>query len=272
MKHLKIIIPVAIIIYIAGCSPKEKRESLPAALSKDDLKFSVTQQPNKDNVVYLKSFTTNAIPYWNYESGSSTLVYDTVTFPFSGDYVIKYGASSGGGFVWGDSVKIKVTKTDLSTITDPQWAWLTNGQTGKTWVLDMASPIGWYGLDYGKGSGDDWSWAPDYASNTWVMPNQDYGSMTFDLNNGKNYKRILLDASGNATTCTGKFDLDIKNNTLKLIGCELLFGGDYYKNSSNWSTLKIIKMSETSMILAVLRDKPNPGDGVCYIGFQFKLK
>jgi hypothetical protein len=269
MKYISILVLIAL---FASCSPKEKRESLPATLAKDDLKFSVTQQPNKDNVVYLKSFTTNAIPYWNYESGTSTLVYDTVIFPFSGDYVIKYGASSGGGFVWGDSIKIKVTQTDLSTITDPQWAWLTNGQTGKTWVLDMAAPIGWYGLDYGKGSGDDWSWAPDYASNSWVMPNQNYGSMTFDLNNGKNYKRVLLDAGGNATTCTGKFDLDLKTSTMKLIGCEMLFGGDYYKQSSNWSTLKIISMSANSMILAVLRDHPNPPDGVCYIGFKFKLQ
>ena len=96
--------------------------------------------------------------------------------------------------------------------------------------------------------------------------------MYFDLNNGKNYKRVLLDAAGNASTCTGKFDLDIKNKTVKLVGCEMLLGGDYYKNSSNWSTLRIIDMSETSMTLAVIRDKPNPGDGVCYIGFRFKVK
>jgi len=271
MKYVKLYILTAA-LYIVGCSPSEKRESLPATLSKDDLKYSVTQQANKDNVVYLKSFTVNGIPSWTFEGGFSTLQYDTVIFPFSGEYIIKYGASSGGGFVWGDSVKIKVSKTDLTTITDPQWGYLTNGQPGKTWVLDMTSPIGWYGLDFGKGSGDDWSWQPDYAGNSWTMPNLDYGSMTFDLNNGKNYKRILLDAAGNATNCTSKFDLDVKTNTLKLAGCEMLFGGDYYKQSSNWSTLKIIKMTATSMILAVLRDRPNPPDGVCYIGFQFKLK
>jgi hypothetical protein len=52
----------------------------------------------------------------------------------------------------------------------------------------------------------------------------------------------------------------------------MLYGGDYYKNASNWSTLRIMKMTETSMILAVLRDKPTPPDGVCYIGFQFRPK
>jgi hypothetical protein len=268
-----IIIPIAIVLYISSCSPSEKRAALPARLSTDDLKFSITQQPNRDNIVYLKSYTVNAIPSWTFEGGNSTLMNDTLIFPFSGDYYIKYGASSGGGFVMADSVKIKVSKTDLTTIKDPQWAWLTNGQPGKTWVLDMAYPIGWYGLDYGKGSGDDWSWHPDYAGNSWTMPNQNYGSMTFDLGNGKNFKRISLDAAGNvASTCSCKFDLDVKNNVLKLAGCDMLFGGDYYTQSTNWSTLKIIKMTETTMILAVVRDRPKRPDGVCYIGFQFKPK
>ncbi|WP_205509020.1 hypothetical protein [Longitalea arenae] len=270
MQQLKLVILIAVVLFIVRCSPSEKRESLPAPLTKEDLKFSVTQQTNKDNVVYLKSFTSNAIPSWTYEGGFSTREYDTLVFPFSGEYVIKYGASSGGGFVAGDSVKIKVSKTDLSTITDPEWEWLTNGQNGKTWVLDMDFPIGWYGLDYGKPSGDNWSWHPDYAGNSWTMTKRDYGSMYFDLNNGKNYTRVLLDAGGNATTCTGKFDIDLKNKLVKLTGCEMLYGGDYYKNSSNWSTLRIIDMSATSMTLAVIRDKPNPGDGICYIGFRFK--
>jgi hypothetical protein len=257
---------------VSSCSPSEKRDALPAKLSTDDLKFSIIQPPNKDTSVYLSSFTANAIPSWTFEGGNSTLQYDTLIFPFSGDYYIKYGASSGGGFVMADSVKIKVSKTDLSTIKDPQWAWLTNGQPGKTWVLDMDFPIGWYGLDYGKGSGDDWSWHPDYAGNSWTMDKRDYGSMTFDLDNGKNYKRVLIDKAGNATTSIGKFDLDVKNNLVKLAGGEMLFGGDYYKQSTNWSTLKIMKMTATTMVLAVLRDKPNPPDGVCYIGFQFKPK
>lgn len=271
MKYFKLIILLGI-AWLAACSPSEKRDALPSALTKSDLKFSVTQKANHDNTVYLQSLTEHVIPYWDFESGTSTLANDTVTYPFAGEYIIKYSASAGGGFVVGDSVKIKVTQTDLSSITDPQWQWLTNGITGKTWVLNMDRPIGWYGLDYGKASGDNWSWHPDYVGNEWVMPNRDYGQMTFNLNGGKNYQRILIDASNVAATCNGKFDMDLKSNNLKLIGCELLYGGDYYKNVSNWNNCKIFELTDSSLTLAVLRDKPNPGDGVCYIGFTYRVK
>ncbi|OQP47755.1 hypothetical protein A4H97_30795 [Niastella yeongjuensis] len=271
MRRINILITIA--LYISSCSPSEKRAALPAKLSTDDLKFSVTQQPNKDNIVYLSSFTANAIPSWTFEGGNSTLVNDTVIFPFSGEYYIKYGASSGGGFVMGDSVKIKVSLTDLSTIKEQEWGWLTNGQSGKTWELDTLAPIGWYGLDYGKTSGQNWVYHPDYASATWTMPIYNYGSMTFDLDNGKNFKRISLDKTGSvASTCSCKFNLDLKNGQLKLAGCDMLFGGDYFSQSTNWSTLKIIEMKENSMILAVVRDRPKPPDGVCYIGFKFRPK
>lgn len=271
MKLLYNTIAAAVIV-TAACSPSEKRLDLPAETAPGQLQFSVTQQQGHDNTVYLKSLTPGVIPYWDYVDGTSTLAADTVVLPFSGDYTIKYAASARGGFVEGGSVTIKVTNTDLSTITDPQWGYLTNGQSGKIWVLDMSAPIGWYGLEYGKGSGDDWSWHPTYAGNEWVMPNRDYGQMTFDLNNAKNYQRILYDENHNPTTCTGKFDLDVAQLKVKLIGCEMLFGGDYYKNVSNWRDLKILDMSATGMTLGVIRDKPNPGDGVCYIGFTFKVK
>ncbi len=271
MKHIKLYILITTVFYIGSCSPSEKREALPAKLSTDDLKFSITQQPNKDNIVYLNSFTANAIPSWTFEGGNSTLVNDTVIFPFSGEYYIKYGASSGGGFVMADSVKIKVSRTDLTTIKEPEWGWLTNGQPGKTWVLDMLAPIGWYGLDYGKASGQIWSWHPDYAGNSWTMDNHDYGSMTFDLDNGKNYKRISLDKAGNVVgTCAANLIWTSRTASLKLACCDMLFGGDYYSQSTNWSTLKIIEMNGTSMILAVVRDRPTPPDGVCFIGFKFR--
>lgn len=270
MKNNFKIIWMAIIILTASCT-KDKL-SLPSPIAKSDIKFAVTQQQGRDNIVYLQSLTPGVISYWDYESGTSTLAEDTVIFPFSGDYKIKYDASSAGGFVYGDSVTIHITNTDLSFITDPSWEDLTGGQAGKTWVLDMARPIGWYGYDYLKhnGSGDDWSWHPDYAGNEWVMPNRDYGKMSFDLNNGKNYRRTYIDDNGNTVNCTGKFDLDLANHVMKIIGCEMLFGGNYHSQSTNWSNVTILDLSATSMTLGVKRDHPNPGDGPCWIGFTFK--
>lgn len=274
MHHKITFILVSLVILEASCSPSQDKANLPQPLSKDALKFSVTQKSGEDNVVYLQSQTQGVIPYWDFGSGTSTLVNDTVIFPFSGDYVIHYNASTAGGFVQGDSMTIHVTTTDLSYLTDPSWANLTEGQAGKTWVLDMARPIGWYGYDYLKhnGSADDWSYHPDYAGNEWVMPNRDYGEMTFDLNNGKNYHRTYIDDQGHTQNCSGKFDFNIATHTIKLIGCELLYGGDYHGQATNWSNITVLELTATTMTLAVSRDHPNPGDGPCWIGFTFKVK
>lgn len=264
---------VLVLLWASSCSPLVKRADLPQPLPSSALKFKVTQEQGKDNVVYLESLTQGVIPYWDFGSGTSTKAKDTVIFPFSGDYVIHYSGSSAGGFVPGDSVTIHVSNTDLSYLTDPTWAYLTGGQAGKTWVLDMARPIGWYGFDYlkGNGSADDWSWHPDYAGNSWVMADRDYGQMTFDLNNGKNYKRIYIDDNGNTETCTGKFDLNIATHTLKLIGCDLLYGGDYYVQVPDWRTVTVLGLTDSTMTLGVARHYA-PAGGDCWIGFTYKVK
>lgn len=256
-----------------SCNPSEKTVSMPAAISPSALSFKVTQNSDKDNVVYLESETAQAIPFWDFGSGTSTKKLDTIIFPFSGDYTIHYSVSSEGGFVPGDSITVHVSNTDLDYLTDPSWAYIA-GESGKTWVLDMSKPIGWYGLDYAKhnGSAEDWSWQPDYAGNEWVMPDRDYGSMHFDLNNGKNYSLTMIDEKGIATTKTGKFDLSPAEFKMKLIGAELLYGGDYHSQASNWNNIELLDLSPTSITLGVLRDKPIPPDGVCYIGYTFKLK
>lgn len=274
MKNKLILLLTVVFIFVVSCSPSEEKASLPQPIAKTALDFKVSQKDGKDNVVYLHSLTSGVIPYWNFGSGISRRVNDTVIFPFSGDYAIHYGVSSGGGFVEGDSVTIHVTTTDLSYLTDSSWAYLTNGQMGKTWVLDMSKPIGWYGYDYLKhnGSADDWSWHPDYKGNEWVMPDRDYGEMTFNLDNGKNYKRVYIDDNGNRETCTGKFDMNITDHTITLVGCEMLFGGNYHSQVSDWSSLVILALTDSSMTLAVNRDHPNPPDGPCWIGFTFKVK
>lgn len=258
---------------LVGCNPSEKEVSLPPALNSKALSYKVTQNPDKDNEVYLESQTSQAIPFWDYGSGTSTRKLDTVIFPFSGDYTIRYSVSSAGGFVPGDTTIIHVSNTDLSYLTDPSWGYIA-GTNGKTWVLDMTKPIGWYGPDYPKhnGSADDWSWHPDYAGNEWVMPNRDYGNMHFDLNNGKNYSVTMVDATGHATIKTGSFDISTSTGIMKLYGAELLYGGDYHSQASNWQSICLLDLSETSITLGVWRDQPNPGDGPCWIGFTFKLK
>ena len=273
LRYLMAALLAAALLGLNGCSPSVKKVSLPAPISSNALSYLVSQNPDKDNEVYLESKTASAIPFWDYGSGTSTKQLDTIIYPFSGDYTIHYGVSAAGGFVASDSTTIHVTHTDLSYLTDPSWSYIA-GANGKTWVLDMARPIGWYGSDYAKhnGSADDWSWHPDYAGNEWVMPNRDYGSMHFDLNNGKHYSVTFLDVNGKATTRSGTFDINTTAGTIKLNGAELLYGGDYHTQASNWQNVAILDMSDSSITLGVWRDQPNPGDGPCWIGFTYILK
>jgi len=264
----------AIVLSLAACSPTQMRYDQASPIDKSKLKFSVSQQQGYDNKVFLLSQTPGVIPYWNYGVGTSTNVADTVILPFGGPHTIKYSVSSAGGFVTGDSVNIQVSQNDPVYFSDPRWNMLTNGETGKTWVLDMTQPIGWYGLDYLKhnGSADDWNWHPTYVGNEWVMNNVNWGQMTFDLNGDFHYNVTQNDGTGaNPQNCSCGFVLNLAAGTIKLSACRMLFGGDYLNNCSNWSTLTILDLSATSMTLGVVRDNPTAG-GLCWIGFTFVPK
>ena len=263
---------LAVTFSMTACSPTQMRYDQASPIDKSKLKFSVSQQQGYDNKVFLLSQTPDIIPYWNYGVGTSTNVADTVILPFGGTHTIKYSVESAGGFVNGDSVTIQVTQNDPVYFSDPRWNMITNGETGKTWVLDMARPIGWYGLDYLKhnGSADDWNYHPDYVGNEWVMPNLNWGQMKFDLNGDFHYNVIQSDQNGaNPQSCSCGFVVNLAASTIKLSGCGLLYGGPYLNNASNWSSLTIIDLSATSMTLGVVRDNPTAG-GICWIGFTFK--
>lgn len=284
MKRILYILIAAITVgsLLFSCEPVEDRESLDAiTLTPANTKFSVTQNPTNDHEVILKNLDPNVIPYWKYvdsrgnELGHSNKGDDKVVFPFGGTYKIYYTAYTRGGAVDAVApVSVTVAENDETYFSDPKWAMLTNGQAGKTWVLDMDSPIGWAGLDFPAATGDNWNWYPDYASNSWVMPNKDWGEMRFDLSGGYNVTvKQTAQTTTEQTTKAGLFAFDMVNNKMTFLnGPELLYGGDYHPDVSNWSSLKVIELTNTSLRLAVLRDQSRTGEGKAQIVFHFKPK
>lgn len=284
MKRILYILIAAITIgsFLFSCEPVEDRESLDAiTLTPDNTKFSVTQNPANDHEVILKNQDPNVIPYWKYvdskgnELGHSNKGDDKVVFPFGGTYKIYYTAYTRGGAVDAVApVSVTVAENDETYFSDPRWAMLTNGSAGKTWVLDMDSPIGWGGLDFPGATGDNWNWYPDYASNSWVMPNKDWGEMRFDLAGGYNVTvKQTAQTTADQTTKTGLFAFDMVNNKMTFLnGAELLYGGDYYPDASNWASLKVIELTATSLRLSVLRDQSRTGEGKAQIIFHYKPK
>ena len=264
-----------------SCEPQEDRESLPAiTLDPAEINISVT---NVGNEVTMTNSTPDVIPYWSYkdaagnELGHSNQQQVVTIFPFAGTYSVDFTAYTRGGAVVAASRPVVIAENNAEYFSAPEWDMLTNGVEGKTWVLDMASPIGWAGFDYPYNplGSDYWNWFPDYAGNEWVMPNKNWGEMTFDLDGGYNISVTQTALNTNdQTTKAANFSYDIAKHTMVLNGgVEMLFGGDYYPDVSNWSNLQVVELSDSSLRLSVVRDQArNPADGPCQIVFHFKPK
>lgn len=282
-KFLKTITAFAAIGLLFSCEPEEDRNSLPAiTLDPSEIDITVTQDPDNENLVTMTNNTPDVIPYWSYtnangdELGRSNKQEVTVTLPFAGTYSIYFTAYTRGGGVEAVPVTVTINENNEEFFSAEEWGLLTNGVEGKTWVLDMVDPIGWGGLDFphNPDGADFWNWYPDYAGNSWVMENKDWGEMTFDLNGGYNVSVTQTALEGSSqTTETGSFSYDIENHTIGFNGgVEMLYGGDYYQDVSDWTTLNVVELSENSMRLAVIRDQSRTGEGICKIIFHFKPK
>ena len=254
---------------IASC---QEEHELGSKLDTTDLKFSVTQDQSFDNKIFLNGQTEQTISFWDYFIGTSNQNIDTVIIPFPGNFWIKYSALGRAGSVT-DSAMVTVTKIDNSYFEDPKWKLLTNLVDGKTWILDMSAPMGWAGLGYPSEKADNWNWFPTYAEASWTMDNKDWGQMTFDLNGNFNVSVTQTALkSDEQKTRKGTFSYDIKNGRLKFNKTEMLYGGDYYPDVSNWTDVKVLELTETSLRLMVIRDQSRTGEGKCFIMFHFKPK
>jgi len=282
MKQItKMLAAVAAFGMLFSCEPVENREELPAiSLKAADLNISVTQDASNPNLVTMTNLTDDVIPYWSYtdasgnELGHSNQNQVSTTFPFAGTYKVYFTAYTRGGGVAAEPVTVTISQNNEEYFSDPAWSLLTNGVSGKTWVLDMASPIGWAGLDYphNTSGADYWNWFPDYAGNEWVMPMKDWGKMTFDLNGGYNVSVTQTALTTNdQITKTGSFSFDIASHRLVFNGgVEMLYGGDYYPDVSNWTSVNVMELTSTSLRMGVVRDQSRTGEGVCQIQFHFK--
>lgn len=220
-----------------SCDPIEKRDEMPGLISRDQIKFSVTQKSGHDNVVYLENQTKGIIPFWNFGSGISYKQKDTLNIPFAGDYWIKFIAYSGGGAV-ADSVKITISENDEEFFKDPMWALLTNGAEGKTWVWATDNPTG-YVRGIGGYNADNFNPLDGFG---WWGTGTDFekGEFTLDLDGAANFTK----SPDGGTPEHGFFELDTVANNIKFIGATM-----YNQEADNTtSTYKIGKLTEDELI------------------------
>ncbi|ALM48913.1 hypothetical protein AMR72_08445 [Flavobacterium psychrophilum] len=275
-KIIKLLAAFVAMATVVACEPVEDRESLPAVtLKPSDININVT---TNGNVVTMTNTTEGITPYWSYvdakgnDLGHSNQNQNQVTLPFAGKYNINFTAFTRGGRVDAAPVEVTIAENDEEFFSAEEWGWLTNGADGKTWVLDMESPVGWANPGYPETTEDHWY--PDYAGNSWVMENKNWGEMTFDLDGGYNMSVTQTALTGNAqTTKTGTFNYNLEGKTMNFSGgAELLYGGNYYLDVSNWKSVRVLEISENSMRLSVMRDQSRSGEGLWQIVFHFKPK
>ena len=289
-----------LLLPLAMLTCKKDEHSIGRVLDKSEVNYSVTQDLTADaggNTVILKNMTPGTLSMWDYGTGTSNRMIDTVKFAFAGDYTIKFSVSSGGATVALDSVVVKVTQDNLNYVNDPLWTALTGGVgSSKEWVLDVdgkffGGPLSFYGTTNGwlkEGGpwnsdafatgcygGDCWTWGPgpgDIYPN--MMTRGDYGVMTFSLIGNAAFKAVK--PMENNITQNGSYFLNVAGKTLTINNASILRGYKPAKNGitgiSNWTTYKLLSLDENTMQLGVIRDKDVDGEGPAMIVYNFLTK
>jgi hypothetical protein len=235
-------------LFFAACTPDNPQ--LAPLLPKSALKFSVTPLASNPNMIVLKSETPNVTPYWVTPVGTSIKTMDTIDIPFPGTDTIMYNAMGAGGMTTAEPTVLKITTLDPNAVSDTVWTDLTGGiGHSKTWVLDIdANGVSKYfaGPIYFGGTG--WEWDAGWAS--WICPQADYGTMTFDLIGNANFqsdnKQLPVGAA------KGTFMVNIKNMTLQTYGAQVIHDGATGARISNWfEKMTILSISPNTLQLIV---------------------
>lgn len=271
-----------LMLIISACTPEEFELGEP--ISKSELDYTITQDATDPNMVILESLTPGVTPNWTTPMGRSNRVKDTVKLAFAGEYKFVYGVLSAGGFMQDDTVKLNITTTNLSYVDDPMWNMLTGGvDEEKTWLLDLdangvskyfAGPLYFAGLSYGYGNEcvdevDCWSWNPDWAGNSWLMPAGDFGTMTFSL---KGNAVIHSDHKMLGRVENGTYFLDAKGKKLSMTDASPLHDAGRDGQVVNWGDLQILSLTENTMQLAALRDQALSGEGAVWLIYNYISK
>jgi hypothetical protein len=271
MKRYSTIASILLLALLAIVSCKKQKYTMQALPDASSIKFDVKQDLAIDpggNTVILTNLTPQTIPMWDYGTGKSNRQIDTIRYAFAGTYTIKFSVVTGGGIVEMTPVTITVTKDNLSYVDDPLWTALSGGVGNeKTWLLDLDAngvskyfdgPQYFYGTDmiWGgvckPGGSDCWNWNPGWKDNTWLMPQGDYGTLTFSLKGGPFVKAVhkMIPSRG---TENGTYFLDKDAKTLTLTGVAPLHDQGKDACVGQWGNIRLLSLTENTMQLAVLR-------------------
>lgn len=268
----------------------------------EGIAFSITHDAQNPNIVYLENkMPGNYQVMWEHPQGRSLDNKVTLKIPFAGDYEVKFGVQTRGGYVFSNPAKFSVQEMCAEFISDPMWAMVAGGAgKSKTWVLDLdadavsryfMAPMYFFTADYNwdnlhNASGADylsdgwdaataivpnltdgaatWYWLADYPGNSWMCEAADFGTMTFDLIGGAN----VVTAQTNKSEMSGSYMLDTEAHTIKFSGAWPICPDARYgeMEAAPGRVFNILYLTEDAMQLLI----PQTGTCLNFISKEYK--
>ena len=272
---------------LTACSPDSHElgsKNITSADLAHGIAYTVSVDQSTNTVTLTSLMDSKYTVLWSHPQGRSQSPSVTLKIPFGGDYQVTFGVETRGGVIYGEPYSFTLENTNPDLLTDELWT-LISGGVGKekTWVIDLdangvskyfVGPLYFYGTDdnwdtahgaVAPEGADSWSWAADWAGNSWITDAKNFGTMTFDLKNGAH---VTVNDLDNGTSYNGTYLLDTENHTISLSDAKILHLSSYDAIVTNWNTnLKLFSLTEHTMQIAALRD--NSSEGPCLLVFNF---
>ena len=270
----------AVMLVATACMPEEynlgSKDVAPSELV-EGIAFTITHDPNNQNIVYLESKMKGYSPLWIHPQGRSQDHSVTLRVAFAGSYEVTFGVQTRGGYVFSQPVSFTINQMNTDFIDDPMWTMLSGGVGNqKTWYLDLdadgvcryfGGPLFFAHPEDGRDEDGNFTtnWEP---GGTNQMPARDYGSMTFDLIDGANVtvEHLVVTALG---TQTGTYQINLEERRLRMNDAAPLHNASRTGHVADWGDLYIVSLTEHSMQLAVMRDASLAPDGAWWLIYNY---
>lgn len=294
MKKIFRLFMLAAAGFVLGACTPDAPELPEMTLSAEDLvmgeAYTITQDADDPNTIYLTSLIKGVTPLWEYPGGRSQKPEVKLQIAFKGQYTFKFGVLTPGGYVYAEPYVLDLTTDNFAYVEDELWTCLSGGRgNSKTWVLDIDAEGN---TTYFKGP--KWFFSNGY---TWDALHKADGSCYLDMSDyaaagyaeciapyivdgasawywaadwagnqwmcgAADYGTItfdlidganctVVDANGNETK--GSYILDLNTHEIALTDVVLLNPDNL---TANPTTLRLIALDEYRMQIAAVPDPP----------------
>ncbi|MFN8257254.1 MAG: hypothetical protein U0W24_16280 [Bacteroidales bacterium] len=274
MKRNIIYLLGGLLLLFTACDPITDDNAIGDLVPQTDFKYSITQDPTNDYIVYVKNETPEVLFKWNSGWETSYQQNDTMIIPIAGNAPIKITAVTAGGLV-DFQVDLTVNDQKPDAFSEPYWAQLTNLGDGKTWVWDNTKSAVWGNGGY-KGCNAPCWWQVSYAD----MAGQEAQNDEMELKLSGGYQLTLTAQKyPSAGTTIGSFVLDMSStigtwSIGKLKTQEVIIpkGVNVNNNNMPFYEYDIMTLNENEFVLSAPEGGAGAGDWSTAWFWQFKPK